>query len=561
MCGIYFHYNQGGIDSAEVRLHFNKMNHRGPDHSEIYQINKNVVMGFHRLSINDTSTSGHQPFELDDLIMVCNGEIFNYKELEAEFDFPLRSWSDCEVILHLFKYYYRDLDKVLSKINGEFAFVIYDTVLNRIYAARDPIGIRPLFFYQNKQNICLLSEAKGTKLRPCFQLPPGIYTILQAERDDSRVFEKYPPCAWGYKPYVETFVNANEPKQLHEQMMQILREAVYCRVKTTEREIGCFLSGGVDSLITTYFTIEALKRLGRNPKQLKVFTTGFKGCESADVAAATQIARILDIDHHIYTPTVETGLAAITRTIYHLESWDTTTIRASVPQYLLSKYISENTNVRVLISGEGSDELLGGYLYFNNVPNKEAFVKEREILLSYLPCFDVLRTDRTTAANGLEVRVPFLDSTFVAFVKSLDCELLMPNSEQDKQAKMTKRLLRTAFSEYLQKNSNLSDGQLQALQPYIWRTKDAFSDAVGHRWVDCLQEHTRSLVEGQWTLRKFHYHALPPTNEASYYRRVFTEFFGDRQVETIPHYWMPKWQSVSLKDPSARFLKTDNAAE
>lgn len=552
MCGIFFYRSNGKVSCETLRLYFNKMNYRGPDHSEIYQLDDFTVIGFHRLSINDTSTVGHQPFELGQYIMVCNGEIFNHEELEEEFGFNLRSWSDCEVILHLFVHYEKNIEKVLSKINGEFAFVIYDKNSQAVYAARDPIGIRPLFFYQKEGICCFTSEAKGTTLRPCLQFPSGtyFYTHFQWSHSDFR-FQQYSPAL----SFIDDTVLEKE-KYPGEHLMMVLREAVYCRVKTTDRELGCFLSGGVDSLITTYFAAEAMSRLGRDPKKLKVFTIGFQGCDSADVAAATQIAKIFGVEHCVYTPPLELGFRAIPRTVYHLESWDTTTIRASVPQYLLSKYIASETNVRVLISGEGSDELLAGYLYFNNIPNEEEFIQERKKLVSNLMYFDVLRTDRTTAANGLEVRVPFLDSSVIYLIKQLESELIMPISEGEKERKMTKSYLREAFIEYISiasKERNTGPQFMADLAPWVWRTKDAFSDAVGHKWADQLQEYVVKHVQEDDPAN--HTHSPPATTEALYYRQVFESFYGKEQVESIPYYWMPNWQPESLKDPSARFLE------
>lgn len=534
MCGILFQRTLN-VNYMRVRLLFNKMKYRGPDHSDVHQIDSNTVVGFHRLSINDVSDAGHQPFKMDNYIMICNGEIFNYKELEKKYNFNFHSQSDCEVILHLFKYFKYNLKHVLAEINGEFAFVIYDTVNEIVYAARDFIGVRPLFIYSGDQGVCFLSEAKGTDLRPCRQFLPGHHTTIHFEGD-----KKISETTDTYIPYQKCFQISETKEQACIQMFELLREAVYCRVKTTDQELGCFLSGGLDSFITTYLTMDAMKRLGRDPRKLKVFTIGFKDCNSKDVESATEIAKLLNVEHYVYTPSLELGFETISQTIYHLESWDTTTVRASVPQYLLSKYITENTNVRVLISGEGSDELLAGYLYFNQTPNAKEFIKERKKLISELCYFDVLRTDRTTSANSLEVRVPFLDSTFVSFVHTLNSDWILPKHN----SLMTKSMLRSAFDNYLLSNaSNFTHSDLIDIRSHIGRIKDAFSDAVGHRWTDYIQE----------TLE------TKPNNiqmsEAEYYQMIFISFYGEDHVKTIPHYWMPNWQPKYLKDPSARFLK------
>lgn len=543
MCGIFFQRCREGLDANKLLLRFNKLNYRGPDHSEIYQLDNNTVMGFHRLSVNDLSTVGHQPFELDNLVMVCNGEIYNHEQLLEEYHFSMRSWSDCEVILHLYKRFGKDIKQTLNKLNGVFAFVIYDTATGDIVAARDPIGVRPLFYHHTKDNICLLSEAKGTELH-CRQFRPGTFVKIKTNTRGAPVTE-----IGAYTPF-----GTGGPKRTitPEILMETLETAVYNRVKNSDREIGCFLSGGVDSLITTVLTVAALKKLGRDPKDLKVFTIGFKDCDSADVKAAREISRILGTDHHCYEPPIQKGFQAISRTIYHLESWDTTTVRASVPQYLLSKYIAEHTNVRVLISGEGSDELLGGYLYFNNCPDTRSFIQERKRLVSELCYFDVLRTDRTTAGNGLEVRVPFLDSVFVNTVNQIDPNLLLQNSENDKKEKMTKLFLRNAFEHWISERQSDPDLAV-ALKPFIYRAKDAFSDAVGHSWADSIGSYAEDKLTEE-SIPSADDETTPRTYEAMYYQQVFKEFYGTSKIAMIPKYWMPRWQPAGLKDPSARSL-------
>jgi asparagine synthase (glutamine-hydrolysing) len=312
-----------------------------------------------------------------------------------------------------------------------------------------------------------------------------------------------------------------------------------------DRPLGLFISGGLDSSLIAAITRKLLPH-----KKIQSFSIGMPG--SPDLANAKIVADYLGTEHHPFYFTPEQGIAAVRDVIRQLETYDITTIRASTPQYLLSQYVRQNTDVKVVLSGEGSDELFGGYLYFHRTPSNTEFVDETNRLVRELECYDVLRTDRTTAGNGLEVRVPFLDRGFMKYVLALPGSLRNPNVSNGMEygATMEKKILRDAFSvasagsEYLPNN-------------ILYRTKDAFSDACGYDWIPSLRAHCESLVsEEEYDRRAEIYpHLTPTTKEAFYYRRVFEEFYPNQQ-HTLNHYWLPNWvPNGGVAEPSAKILK------
>jgi asparagine synthase (glutamine-hydrolysing) len=468
MCGIFA--TSGG------RLPNITLEHRGPDAYSELHINK-VRLAFWRLAINGLQ-GGMQPIQHGDKYLIANAEIYNHTELGG-----IKGESDCNVILKM-------VDKVglvttCKMINGDFAFVITDGA--KLLAARDRVGVRPLYYCKHSRGIAFASEVKALlHFKSCINhFPPGhLYS-------DGK-FVCWETNHWD-RPNLGKTVD-------HLHMM--LWNAVKLRVTNTEVPVGFFLSGGLDSSIVAAIGKQVLG------KQIRTFAIGLEG--APDLIAARQMATFLDSNHTevIFTP--EEGLDVIEDVIWHLETFDTTTVRASIPMFLLSKYIKENTDIRVILSGEGSDELFGGYLYFHGAPTKEAFAAETERLVNDVYMFDVLRADRTTSAHGIELRVPFFDPNLINYVMGgFDQSLKMPKDGYEK------HLLRTTFENILP-------------HTIAWRQKNGMSDAVGYKWRDAL--------------KKFGEHK---------YKDIFTYYFG-YQKHLVPYMWMPKWCSAT--DPSATQL-------
>jgi asparagine synthase (glutamine-hydrolysing) len=490
MCGII-------VNCATEPL----LTHRGPDEHLIKKFGKHTF-SFFRLSINDISSNGSQPFIYKDTMLICNGEIYNHDEFSKD---P----CDCKCLQPLIETH--GLFDTCNMIRGVFAIVWTDG--NRIMAARDPVGVRPLFYSKSGSTIKFASEIKGFSVSDNVSIfPPGhIY--------DSAVdsFICYYPLYWKFK--------INVPNTLSE-MFQI---AVRRRIHNTDRPLGFFLSGGLDSSLV----VAVARKILPPDTVIKTFSIGTE--DSPDRAAAMKVAHFLNTEHHDIPFDFSEGIYNLYDVIHSLETYDTTTIRASVPMWLLSRWISHNTECRVLLSGEGSDELLGGYKYFKGAPTVNDFFMETQRRVGKLHQYDVLRADRCTAAHGLEVRVPFLDRDFIDCVM---CEI----NPKDKVTDMEKKVLRDEFKGFLP-------------DEILYRTKDAFSDAVGYSWVD----HMKKYAEGVISDREFEKiknnsngHCVPTTKEEALYRSIFWEQFGHHRDGVIGEIWRPKWSEET--DPSARKL-------
>ena len=484
MCGITCIFGE----TSEVGV--GCLYHRGPDATKIIK-NGKCEMIFTRLAINDMSEGGMQPFELTTkqlgtINLMCNGEIFNHKELS----FKPTSGSDCECLIPLIDK--NGIFKASQMIRGEFA--ICWTNGKRVMASRDPFGVRPLFYTRYaKDSIAFASEAKelvGFKSQVEIFPPGHIYDSY------SDTFSCYYPCYWDNKNPLDVDLY---------KIRNLLEDAVKIRIENTDRPIGFFLSGGLDSSLIAAI---ANKILRENGKRIKTFSIG--AFDSADLRAASKVASFLESDHTEVHFDIKEGLENVSNVIKSIESYDTTTVRASVPMWTLARWVSENTNIKVIISGEGSDELFGGYLYFHHAPDVEAFTKENARRLKLIHQFDGLRADRCIAAHGLELRVPFLDVKLVDYVMNMD-----QNIKMTKNGMIEKWVLRKAFDGYLPDD-------------VLWRQKDGMSDAVGYSWVDHLKE----------------------TGEN--YEEIFDEFYNGMR-HLISEKWMPKW--VDASDPSARELK------
>jgi len=534
MCGIFFlkYFKNKKINEELILKNFNKIQHRGPDKS-VFHNNDAFFIGFHRLAINGITPMGDQPFEYikgqNKVYVMCNGEIYNYRELNKKYGLGLKEgMSDCAVIYPLFLKV--GLEKMIDLLDGVFAFVIYDTEDNSIYAGRDPIGVRPLFYGYNEEEIGFASEAKAlSDLMEVVPFPPGSYFSTHIGHPkhffDIEEFKDCPP---------NHYLTLMNDTQIYESVRNVFIKAVRKRM-LSERPIGSLLSGGLDSSLVASIVQREMRE---NGMILNTYSIGFEG--SPDLKYARKVADFIGSNHHEVILDMDDILHTLPEIIRQLETWDTTTIRASIGMYFLSKYIKENSEDVVIFSGEGVDELCQGYLYFHRQPNEMMGHMESMRLMRNLYMYDVLRADRTTAAHGLELRVPFLDKDFMKLITSLPYRKVCPRKG------IEKYLVRKAF-----------DGFGYLPEDILWRTKEAFSDGVSsehNNWLDKLKQAAEVLVTGKEVeyYREVVLHCVPRTREEVLYRKIFREYY--RVDEWIGDYWMPKW-SPETNDPSARTLK------
>jgi asparagine synthase (glutamine-hydrolysing) len=505
MCGIL------ALFGEEVDVPSYLLSHRGPDDYRSRTLGK-CRMDFYRLAINDLTDAGMQPFRKDDEMLICNGEIYNYRDFLRGDEV---SKSDCEVLLPLIKSF--GIEKAVNNINGDFALVW--TNGKRVIAARDPVGVRPLFYTRYDEN----SIAFASEVKALLFLNSEIHIFPPGHIYDSYVndFVCYHNGYWPVNKYIKT--------RYHKKIRDALESSVYERIENTERDIGFLLSGGLDSSLIASI---ATRKLGK----IKTFSIGLEG--SPDLKAARKVADYLGSEHTEVKFTTQEGVAHINNVIHSLESYDTTTVRASTPMWLLCKYIKQHTQCRYIFSGEGADEILGGYLYFHNAPNVDEFACENMRRLRLIHQFDGLRADRCAGAHGLDLIVPFLDKNFV--------DVCMSVNQTIKIDKIEKRILREAFEGYLPTD-------------VLWRQKDGMSDAVGTNWVDEIKKYAESEVDDKLfreTRAKTRTYNTPLTKEEAMYRNIFWTMYGKDNDHLITEIWRPKWTSIT--DPSARLLIEKN---
>ena len=517
MCGISVRPSKYGTES--------QIAYRGPDITKIKQVEDYTFM-FHRLAIVDTSHAGDQPFEDDRWVMLCNGEIFNYKQLKQTYtDYAYISHSDCETIIPVLENH--RLVEACNILDGEFAFVAYDKRHKRVIAARDAMGIRPLFYgYTAENQIAFASEMKDliAFCEKVYPFPPGHYYNGE-----------------GIKPFCELYrLPGGKQYDMDKILVNIRNILTASVVKRLDADVpvGYLLSGGLDSSLVCAIAQK------HTVKPITTFAIGLD-YNPIDLKYAKQVADYLGTDHHEVIFTQEDIKNVLRTIIWPTETWDVTTVRASTPMYLLCKYIRENSDIRVVLSGEVSDELFG-YKYTDYAPSAIEFQKESQKRIKELYMYDVLRADRCIAGNSLEARVPFSDKQFVTYVMEIEPELKLNTYN------MGKYLLRKAF-----------DGTDYLPAEILFRDKAAFSDAVGHGLVDCLIE----LAEAKYTDAEFtagaaKYKDNPPlTKEGLMYREIFNEMFPN-QDHVICGYWLPnrEWPNCDLDDPSARHLPNYGAS-
>lgn len=523
MCGLL--YASGIVDPKAFDEGFAAIAHRGPDQHRILS-DESGTFGFHRLAIMDVSEAGMQPFVKDGLTLMVNGEIYNEHALKARYhDYPYQGHSDCEVLLPL----YRDKGAALcAELDAEFAFVLVDALGQHVLAGRDPLGIRPLFYgYQRSTGaIAFASEAKA--LMPlCSKIYPfPIGTVYVDGR-----FVRYHDITMTDRPALR------EPEAIKRAIREGLTEAVSKR-RMSDVPVGYLLSGGLDSSLVCALAARQSK------EPLTTFSIGMT-TDAIDLSYAAVVAKHLGTRHHEILMTEAMVLQALPDVVRMLETYDITTIRASLGMYLLCQGIRRVSDIKVLLSGEISDELFG-YKYTDYAPSAQAFQEESLKRLRELYQYDVLRADRCIAAWSLEARVPFGDLSFVADVLAID------PAQKLNTRNMGKYWLREAFAE----------GDVLPAS-ILWRDKAAFSDAVGHSMVDAL----KAAAEAKYTDAEFEHkaasftHCPPISKEALWYRELFESFYP-QQAHWLSGYWMPNplWVGTAVNDPSARVLANYGAS-
>ncbi len=518
MCSIMGYCGRGAA-REQFEKGFRRTISRGPDDSRIVDTGDGLL-GFHRLAIMDLSPSGMQPFELDGSYAVCNGEIYGFEKLKRALSgrYRFKGTSDCEILLPLYREYGVDM---FAMLDAEFALIIYDAQTGRYIAARDPIGIRPLYYgYDSNGVILFASEPKNLvgltdKILP---FPPGHYY-----RDGAFI------------PYCDIAHVDAVCRDGLETVCDNIRQKLIAGVEkrlVADAKVGFLLSGGLDSSLVC--AIAARK----SPEPIRTFAVGMRE-DAIDLKYARQVADYIGSQHTQVIITKEDVLGALESVVYLLGTFDITTIRASMGMYLMCKAIHEQTDIRVLLTGEISDELFG-YKYTDYAPDAAAFQAESEKRVRELHMYDVLRADRCISVNSLEARVPFGDLDFVRYVMSVDPQLKLNRYGKGKY------LLRHAFEGY----GYLPDA-------ILWREKAAFSDAVGHSMVDHLKQYAEEYYtdEAFATLSQKYTHARPFTKESLLYRELFEKYYPG-QGEMICDFWMPNksWAGCDVGDPSARYL-------
>lgn len=519
MCSI-FGYTGKDIKKETLEGYLAKSTMRGPDMQHVVET-KNGYMGFARLAIMGLTDEGMQPFNLNSKWVICNGEIYGFRKLKNELisrGYEFKSDSDCEILLPLYEEYGLEM---FAHLDAEYACVIYDDENDRVIAARDQIGIRPLFYgYSESGNIAFASEAKNLvgwvdEIKP---FPPGHYYCDGEFIQYENISE--------VSSYIHDDLE-NITKNIHDKLVEGVKKRL-----DSDAPLGFLLSGGLDSSLVCAIAANELK------KPIRTFAIGMD-IDAIDLKYAKEVADFIGAKHTEVIMTKEQVLKYLETVIEALATYDITTIRASMGMYLVCKAINENTDIKVLLTGEISDELFG-YKYTDFAPSAEAFQKEAAKRIRELYCYDVLRADRCLGSNSLEARVPFGDLDFVRYVMAID-----PAKKINTYGK-GKYLLRKAF----EKDEILPES-------ILWREKAAFSDAVGHSMVDDLKEYANAYYtdeEYEELIKKYDF-ATPFTKESLLYREIFEKYYPG-QAKMVPDFWMPnkEWEGCNVNDPSARIL-------
>jgi asparagine synthase (glutamine-hydrolysing) len=519
MCGILAIIGRAKDEQLVGELS-KRMTHRGPDERDLHVTEKGHILSHERLSIIDLH-SGKQPIQgTKTAYMIHNGEIYNHQELRDGVlkAHTFRTKSDSEVIVHLYEEFGYDF---CNRLDGDWAFVVVDG--DDFIAGRDPMGVKPLYYgLDERGRIYFSSEMKpiADQCKTFSTFPPGHYYTAKTG------FVKY------YKPEYEDYLKADQELDL-----ALIRETLIeatCKRLMSDVPIGVLLSGGLDSSLTSAI---ASRLLAESGKKLHSFSIGLDA-DAPDAAAARKVAEYLGTEHHEIHFTVEEGIQILDKLIWHLETYDVTSIRASTPMYFLSKAITD-MGIKVVLSGEGADEIFGGYLYFRNAPSAEDFQKETIERVQKLFTADLLRADKSTMAHGLETRVPFLDKTFLDLAVRIKAEEKMPKTYDGKEKYILRKAFDTPENPYLP-------------EEVLWRQKEQFSDGVGYKWIDELIDYCATQVTDEQlagAAKEFPYNS-PATKEAYFYRSIFNKYYPQISAAQTVRKWIPKWQENL--DPSGR---------
>ena len=581
MCGILSILNYDPSDSSvDLQGAVEAGKARGPEQTDSQTCN-GVHHVFHRLAINGLDPESMMPLDIDECILICNGEIYNYNELCELLKITPTTKNDCEIIIHLYRKV--GIERCVELLDGEFAFILQDKRVktaadpDKIFVVRDPYGVRPLYVLNDKiTGRDIIAAASELKVLHAFtengninQITPGTITTYKKDwRVNAKWYlekcENYHnmiSCNSSYKTIshiqadIQSYTTA---------IVQTLTDAVRKRVTNTDRPVACLLSGGLDSSLVAALASKLYS--GR----LKTYSIGFEGSE--DLKMAEVVAQHIGSDHESVILTEQDFLDAIPEVIKSIESYDTTSVRASVGNYLVSKRIAEIGREKVVLNGDGSDEVTGGYLYFTAAPDDISFDAECKRLIKNIHYFDVLRSDRSVSIHGLEPRTPFLDKSFVQMYINIppcirnpksdfnkNCtlwdQMWLPSDTDSNMYKMissrpTKLLLRAAF--------HIHDNTLLP-QSILWRTKEAFSDGVSTQtksWYEVIQDYVAGIdFDINREIIAAGDHMTPTTKEQAWYRKIFCDEYPDRD-SVVPYFWMPIW--VDATDASARTLQCYN---
>ena len=607
MCGIYALISNKPINDTKYRRNSikasHKLRHRGPDGTGYYQT-KYGCFSHMRLSIIDPK-SGTQPLtNKDETVVLCvNGEIFNYKELKKEFsDYKYKTGSDCESILALYENSVNGSDtnslshtqivSLMSKLNGQYSFILHDTRNDMVFVARDPFGITQSYYGMDKYgHVHIASEIKAlTQCITVSVIPSGSYLYFDAKNPQVTPINFFNDTKDGQwvgclenrsttsttsttsDSTLTTYIYQEQPllttiqqDLLLTQIRVTFEKAVIARLMS-DVPFGILLSGGLDSSLVASIAVKYIREhpelYGENPT---IHTFSIGDVDSTDLPYARKVADFLGTTHHEIDFTVEEGINSIDEIVNVLETYDITTIRASTPHYLMSRKI-KSMGVKMVLSGEGSDEILGGYLYFHKAPNDmehQLECKRRVLDLGY---FDCLRADKSTMGNGLESRVPFLDTEFVNLCINIHKDVkTQPYTELHNNGKpIEKYILRKAFD--IKKIECMTDFNgiescvekpIYLPSEVLWRQKEQFSDSITYRWIDTLKSFTDKEIKENYLAafnnREYLYpYNTPQTTEAFYYRQIFERLYPNRE-KTVKA-WTPntKWLGINSSDPSGR---------
>jgi asparagine synthase (glutamine-hydrolysing) len=508
MCGILFHF----FSNDQVLANFNKIKHRGPDNSSHLIIHEHFL-GCHRLAIINQSPEGNQPLELNGIYLICNGQIYNYLQLANKYHIdPSLLRNDVDIIIHLYHLGQLTIHELVEELDGDFAFVLYDTHHDRIHIARDPFGVRPLFYAtdENNQVIAVSSEVKAIEINNMLNI---------------NVFEPSTILTYDYITHTShtqsynVFSEQEEPPEPHtEKIAELLTNAVIKRIDNSDRPVAFLCSGGLDSSIILCIAHEYLMKQNREIHVFSMKYVNKKGnSQSEDDFYCSQLVRLLGVNYTSITYDSEEVKEAIEQVIQQTETYDPNTVRTSIANYILSKKIKETTDYKVFLSGEGADELFCGYIYFNQTDNSEQINEESRRLVKHIHMYDVLKADRCFNAFGLEIRIPFLDKTFVHYVQSINGKYKGFIGGEEK------HLLREAFKQIY---PVLTEARI------IGRPKERFSDGVSFHYVPELLNYCSNHQYSELHQKE--------QAEREYYMNLFQKYYPNLE-HLIAKRIIPEW--------------------